>query len=153
MLKNDEFWMQLALKQARLAFKQQEVPVGAVLVCQKSGHYFKSHNVSRQKHDACAHAEIEVIRQAGQVFQNYRLVFTTLYVTLEPCVMCAGAIIQARIPRIVFATRDWLAGAAGSRLNVLHHQSSNHHVHIDEGILQEEARLLLQRFFELQRLK
>lgn len=147
MRKHDEFWMLLALKQARVAFKKQEVPVGAVLVCKNTNQYFESYNQSRLKHDPCGHAEILVIRQAAQKVKNYRLGSMTLYTTLEPCVMCAGAIIQARIPRIVFATRDWVSGAAGSRINVFHHPSSNHDVQIDEGVLQLESSALLRDFF------
>ena len=127
--------------------------MGAVLVNSLTNQYFASHNQSRQDFDPCAHAEILAIRKAAQTVKNYRLGDMILYTTLEPCVMCAGAIIQARITRIVFATRDWVAGAAGSRLNVFYHPSSNHHIQIDEGVLHEEASVLLRQFFAEQRKK
>lgn len=151
MLINDEYWMSLALKEARIAEQAGEVPVGAVLVSAQGDCLAQGHNQTRQSHDPCGHAEINVIRQAGQIMQNHRLLATTLFVSLEPCPMCASAIMQARIGRLVFATRDWRAGAAGTTLNLFSHPSSNHQLTIDEGILEEEARTLLQHFFATRR--
>lgn len=151
MLINDEYWMSLALQQARMAEQSQEVPVGAALISASGDCIALGYNQSRQTYDPCGHAEIIAIRQAGQVLQNHRLLDTTLFVSLEPCPMCASAIIQARIRRLVFATRDWRAGAAGTTLNLFSHHSSNHRLIIDEGVLELEARALLQNFFATRR--
>lgn len=151
MITNDEYWMSLALEQAQLARLRGEVPVGAILVTSAGDCIAKAHNLTRSSIDPCAHAEILAIRQAAIQLANHRLVDTTLYVTLEPCPMCAGAIIQARIARLVFATRDWRAGAAGTRLNLFSHPSSNHHLIIDEGYGATEALVMLQDFFATRR--
>lgn len=153
MKRNDLFWMNCALEQAKLASTQDEVPVGAVAVCANLGLIASAHNVTRQAHNPCGHAEIEVLRQAGLILKNFRLTTVTLYVTLEPCAMCAGAMIQARIPRLVFAARDWERGAAGTVLNLFSHSVSNHHLQIDEGLLQEDAEQLLKQFFQQKRNK
>jgi tRNA(adenine34) deaminase len=151
MLINDEYWMSLALEQARLAEQRSEVPVGAVLVSAKGVCLAKAYNQTRETNDPCAHAEILAIRQAAQCLNNYRLLDTTLYVTLEPCPMCAAAMVHARIGRLVFASRDWRAGAAGTTLNLFSHLSSNHRIIIDEGVYAEEAKALLQTFFATRR--
>jgi tRNA(adenine34) deaminase len=153
MLINDEYWMSLALDQARIAVIHNEVPVGSVLVAADGRCLAQSYNQIRARCDPSAHAEILAIRQAAELSHNYRLNGSTLYVTLEPCAMCAGAIIQARIGRLVFATRDWKAGAAGTMINLFSHPSSNHSLIIDEGIKAEEARTLLQDFFVARRQK
>jgi tRNA(adenine34) deaminase len=151
MLSNDLELMKLAIEQAKIAFSCGEVPVGAVAVCAELGVLSQAHNQTIHLCDPCAHAEIEVIRQAATKLGNHRLTTVTLYVTLEPCAMCAGAIVQARIPRVVFATRDWTAGAAGTVMNLLNHPKLNHHTVIDDGIYQQEAQDLLQSFFKLRR--
>jgi len=151
MLTNDEYWMSLALEQAQVAKLRDEVPVGAILVTNAGVLIGKAHNLTRASNDPCAHAEILSIRQAAANLGNYRLVNTTLYVTLEPCSMCAGAIIQARISRLVFAIRDWRAGAAGTVLNLFAHHSSNHSIIIDEGCGHEQALPLLKDFFASRR--
>lgn len=143
---NDHYWMQLAYQQALLAKTQGEVPVGAVLIKDNSLISLGSNRVE-ESHDPSDHAEVIAIRQASQILKNHRLLDTTLYVTLEPCVMCAGLLVQARIKRLVFATRDFKAGAAGSVFNILKGLPLNHKVIIDEGIMQKECAELLSDFF------
>src|SRR3990167_4040132 len=147
MKKDDYFWMQQAYTQALHAEKQGEVPVGAVIVGSENSLLGAACNQTIHDYDPCAHAEILAIRQACQRVANYRLPHSTLYVTLEPCVMCAGAIIQARFARVVFATRDLKTGAAGSVYNLLQGYPLNHRVTIDEGIMQHECATLLSNFF------
>jgi tRNA(adenine34) deaminase len=143
----DSQWMLEAYKLALIAKEQSEIPVGAVLVSADQQRLSVGWNKVIQSHDPCAHAELIAIRQAAQTLKNYRLLDTTLYVTLEPCSMCAGAIIHARIKRLVFATRDFKAGAAGSVYNLLQGFPLNHRVQIDEGIMQKECAALLSDFF------
>ena len=148
---NDSFWMQKALDLAIYARDQGEVPVGAVLVSENNQLLGRWWNQVLQKNDPTAHAEILAIQDAAIFLQNYRLQTTTLYVTLEPCCMCAGAMVHARIKRLVFGTRDFKAGAAGSIYNVLQGDPLNHQVTIDEGILQHESAALLAEFFKARR--
>ena len=144
---SDRFWMEKAFEQALIAQNEGEVPVGAVLVSKDQHLLGVGRNFMQQSHDPSDHAEFQAIRQASQVLKNHRLLETTLYVTLEPCVMCAGLIVQSRIKRLVFATRDFKAGAAGSVYNLLQGYPLNHAVQIDEGIMQQECSELLSRFF------
>lgn len=145
---NDTFWMQKALDLAHTAREQGEVPVGAVLVSEQNELLGSGWNQVLQTSDPTAHAEIMAIRDASKQLNNYRLNNTTLYVTLEPCCMCAGALIHARIKRLVFATRDVKAGAAGSAYNLLQGFPLNHSIQIDEGFLQQECAELLTEFFK-----
>ena len=146
----DEHFMRLAMEQAKLAEQQGEVPVGAVLV--KEGKVIATGwNQSIGQHDATAHAEIQVLRQAGQQLGNYRLLDTTLYVTLEPCPMCAGALLHSRVKRIVFGAPDLKAGAAGTVLNLFEHQAAYHYADVDHGLLESECREQLQAFFRRRR--
>jgi tRNA(adenine34) deaminase len=147
---NHEHWMETALDLARQAESNAEVPVGAIVVKDNKiiGEGF---NQSISCHDPSAHAEIIAMREAGKKLKNYRLVDTTLYVTLEPCAMCAMAMIHARIKRVVFATKEPRTGAAGSLYQLLQHQSHNHQVEIVEGILAEQSAELLKRFFKARR--
>lgn len=145
---NDRYWMQKAYEQALLAQEEGEIPVGAVLVSQERELLATSRNAVQNSHDPSEHAEMRVIRQASQQLKNHRLLGTTLYVTLEPCPMCAGLIVHARIKRLVFATRDFKTGAAGSVYNLLQGYPLNHKVQIDEGILQLECAHLLSDFFK-----
>lgn len=142
----DEQWMQRALQLAASAQAVGEIPVGALLVlgdtCLGEGW-----NQVRMRHDPCAHAEIIAIQQAALRSQNERLPGATLYITLEPCAMCAGAILQARIARVVFGARDWRAGAAGSCLNVLNGWQRKPAVIIDDGIKQADCELMMKEFF------
>lgn len=147
---NDEFWMRHALKLAQRAWDEGEVPVGAVLV--HEGRVIgEGWNRPIGHHDPTAHAEMMAIRQGGKVIENYRLLETTLYVTLEPCVMCAGAMVHGRVGRLVFGARDAKTGAAGSLLDVLRHPGMNHQVQIEQGILAEECAALLSNFFRQRR--
>jgi len=147
---NDEFWMRHALKLAQRAWDEGEVPVGAVLV--HEGRVIgEGWNRPIGHHDPTAHAEMMAIRQGGKVIENYRLLDTTLYVTLEPCVMCAGAMVHGRIGRLVFGARDAKTGAAGSLLDVLRHPGMNHQVQIEQGVLAEECAALLSEFFRQRR--
>jgi len=135
---------------ARRAWDEGEVPVGAVLV--HAGRIIgEGWNRPIGHHDPTAHAEIMAIRQGGQNVENYRLLDTTLYVTLEPCVMCAGAMVHSRIARLVFGARDEKTGAAGSLLDVLGHPGMNHQVQIDEGVLAAECAAMLSDFFRHRR--
>ena len=146
----DEQWMALAIKQAEKAEALGEVPVGAVLV-KDDIMVAKAHNQPISKHDASAHAEIELLRLAGRVMQNYRLTGTTLYVTLEPCAMCLGAMMHARVSRLVFAAYDPKTGVCGSRVDLSNEDCFNHEININGGVLEVEAKQLLQAFFKSRR--
>ncbi len=148
---SDLKWMLEAYQLAEKAQCLGEVPVGAVLVDEQDHLIGRGWNSVIQSTDPSAHAEMLALREAAATIHNHRLCNTTLYVTLEPCCMCAGALVQARVKRVVFATRDLKAGAAGSRLNVLHGDLFNHAVMIDEGILQVECAALLSQFFKVRR--
>ncbi|WP_072032306.1 tRNA adenosine(34) deaminase TadA [Erwinia sp. 9145] len=146
----DEVWMRHALMLARRAWEEGEVPVGAVLV-QGERAIGEGWNRPIGHHDPTAHAEIMALRQGGAVLENYRLLDTTLYVTLEPCVMCAGAMVHSRIGRLVFGARDEKTGAVGSLLDVLGHPGMNHQVAFTEGVLAEECAAMLSDFFRHRR--
>ncbi len=148
----DLFWMQRALELAQQAQAEGEVPVGAVLV--KADQILgEGWNAPISEHDPTAHAEIRALRHAAKRLGNYRLLDTTLYVTLEPCVMCAGAIIHARVKRVVYGARDPKTGAAGSVFNILNSEQHNHRVQITSGVLQQECSTLLTDFFQARRNK
>src|ERR1700691_3287044 len=138
--------METALAEARLAADAGEVPIGAVVVRDGAVLAGGQNRVLRDR-DPTAHAEIVALRAAAQAFGNYRLNGCTLFVTLEPCAMCAGAMIHARIDRLVFAAVDPKAGAAGSVLEVLNHPQLNHEMVVEQGILAEEAGERLRGFF------
>ena len=142
--------MQMALGQARQAAEAGEVPIGAVAVCGDYVVGFGQNRVLRD-FDPTAHAEVVCLREAAAVLGNYRLNGVTLYVTLEPCAMCAGAMIHARIDRLVYAAADPKAGAAGSVLEVLNHPRLNHQLQVEQGILAEESAELLRGFFRERR--
>jgi len=147
---NDEYWMRHALMLAQRAWDEGEVPVGAVLV--HEGQVIgEGWNRPIGHHDPTAHAEIMALRQGGKILENYRLLNATLYVTLEPCVMCAGAMVHSRIGRVVFGARDEKTGAAGSLLDVLGHPGMNHQVQITEGVLASECAAMLSDFFRHRR--
>ncbi len=146
----DERWMYLALEQAKQAESEGEVPVGAVVVINEKI-IGEGRNQSLGCHDPSAHAEIMAIRQAGKTLSNYRLPGSTLYVTLEPCMMCAGAILHARIERVVFGARDEKTGAVGSIANLLENPLANHRCRVTAGILPEQSLLLLANFFQQRR--
>ncbi|MBT3277701.1 MAG: tRNA adenosine(34) deaminase TadA [Candidatus Thioglobus sp.] len=148
----DEKWMRLALEQARLAQAIDEVPVGAVLV--QDGQLIASaHNQPIKNNDPTAHAEIQILRAAGKKFNNYRFPNTTLYVTLEPCTMCLGAMIHARVSRIVFGAFDPKTGVCGSCQDLTTSECFNHSIETQGGILASECKDLLQQFFKNRRNK
>ncbi|EJL92348.1 tRNA adenosine(34) deaminase TadA [Pantoea sp. GM01] len=146
----DEYWMRYALELAKRAWEQGEVPVGAVLV-QGDKVIGEGWNRPIGQHDPTAHAEIMALRQGGKVLENYRLLDTTLYVTLEPCVMCAGAMVHSRITRLVYGAKDEKTGAAGSLLDVIGHPGMNHQIQIDCGVLAEQCAVMLSDFFRMRR--
>jgi tRNA(adenine34) deaminase len=146
----DEHWMEEALRLARLAEVAGEVPVGAVVVC--DGNILgRGWNQVVSASDPCAHAEIVALREAARTLGNYRLSGCQLYVTLEPCAMCAGAIVHARIARLVFGARDPKAGAVGGIMQVLNHPRLNHRVEVTEGVLGGRCMEILQAFFRERR--
>lgn len=143
---DDVTFMHAALAEAQIAVAQNEIPVGAVVVA--GGEIVaRGHNRSITDHDPSGHAEIVALRAAGAATGNYRLVDATLYVTLEPCAMCVGALIQARIRRLVFGAYDEKAGAAGSVLDLAGERKLNHRFEVNGGLLQEECGALLTAFF------
>ena len=146
MQRSDEDWMRLALAEAELALATGDVPVGALAV--RAGEVIgRGHNRREADGDPCAHAEIIAIRSAARRLGQWRLEAVTLYCTLEPCAMCAGAMVLARLPRLVYAAADPKAGAAGSVLNLLQHPALNHRVDCSGGLLVAEATQQLQAFF------
>jgi tRNA(adenine34) deaminase len=147
---DDREAMQAALAEARLSAEAGEVPIGAVVVSEGAIIARGQNRVLRDL-DPTAHAEMVALRAAAAVIGNYRLPGCTLYVTLEPCSMCAGAMIHARIARLVFAAADPKAGAAGSVLAVLNHPQLNHQMEVEQGILADESSELLRSFFRERR--
>ena len=147
---NDEIWMQHALTLARRAAAEGEVPVGAVLV-KDDVVIAEGWNRPISSHDPSAHAEIVAIREAGRILKNYRLVDTTLYVTIEPCTMCVGAMIHARIKRLVFGAFEPKTGAVGSAFSLLNEGLHNHVIEVAGGVLEVRCREELQAFFRSRR--
>ena len=149
---NDHGWMQQALDQARLAAQCGEVPVGAIVV--KNGAVIgRGFNQPIGQHDPTAHAEIQAMREAAAHLGNYRLVDCELYVTLEPCAMCAGAIQHARIARLVYGASDPKTGACGSVVDLMAEAKLNHHADVVSGVMAEECGKLLSEFFRARRQK
>ncbi len=151
----DEHWMRIALAEAGRGADLGEVPVGAVLVGQDDQgqdiELARAHNAPLTTHDPTGHAEIRVLRRAGEKLANYRLPDTCLYVTIEPCAMCVGAIVHARVERVVFGAREPKAGALISREQLADKHWLNHQPEIVEGVLAEEASALISRFFRQRR--
>ena len=149
-MNEDEKWMSLALEQARKAEEEGEVPVGAILV--KDGLLIaKAHNQPISTNDPTAHAEIQLIRAAGKKLKNYRLTGTSLYVTLEPCAMCLGAIMHARVEHVVFGAHDPKTGVCGSSENLMDAKCFNHKINLASGVLENESKQLLKNFFNSRR--
>ena len=149
---SDSDWMRLAFAEANLAAQAGEVPVGAVIV--KRGQLVGSgRNSPISLHDPCAHAEIAAIRAAGQYLGNYRLTECELFVTLEPCAMCAGAIQHARIQRLVFGASDAKTGACGSVVDLFGEPKLNHHTQVVSGVMAQESARILADFFAARRLQ
>jgi tRNA(adenine34) deaminase len=146
-----EYFMELALQEAKRAGQIGEVPVGAVLVSENDEILAAAHNQTIKLADPTAHAEILVLRKAALEINNYRLLKTTLYVTVEPCIMCMGAIVHARISQVVFGTADPKWGAAGSLYNYAEDERLNHRVEITSGVCAEDCRRLMQDFFRSKR--
>lgn len=143
---NDFDWMRLALDEANRALETGDVPIGAIAV--RGGEIIgRGYNRREADHDPTAHAEMLAIREASQAIGHWRLDGVTLYCTLEPCTMCAGAMILARLPRLVYAAIDPKAGAAGSIIDVLRHPKLNHRVEVVGGLLADEAAEQLRAFF------
>jgi len=148
--RDDAAWMELALEQASLAAQAGEVPVGALVI--RDGEIIgRGHNRNLLDNDPTAHAEIVALRQAASRLGNHRLSGCVMYATIEPCSMCAGALIHARISRLVYGASDVKAGAAGSVLGVLNHPRLNHRMEITAGILKERCSEILQDFFRRKR--
>ncbi len=155
-LTTDEDFMRLAIAEARAAELAGEVPVGAIIVSPTGDVLATGNNRVLRDSDPSAHAEIVALRAAGRALANYRLLTPegdghTLYVTLEPCAMCAGAILHARIARLIYAAADPKAGACGSVLSVMNHPALNHRVEVTPGVLAEECSTLLTTFFRARR--
>ena len=146
----DERWMQIALLEAKKAEHANEVPVGAIIV-KGENLISQAHNQPISKNDPTAHAEIQVLRKAGQKLKNYRLTGTTLYVTLEPCAMCLAAMLHARIERVVFGAYDHKTGYSSSFLNSNYTKNLNHEIQIYGGILEDLCSKLLIKFFKNRR--
>ena len=147
--KDDNYYMSLALKEASKAYLEDEVPVGAVLVVGDKV-IAKAHNERQKKHDVLGHAEVKVIQKASKKLNAWILDNATLYVTLEPCLMCAGAILQASIKRVVFATKEPKFGVVESKMKIFD-EKFNHKVEVPGGVLEEKSSDLLKQFFKSKR--
>ena len=149
-MNEDEKWMKIAISEANLANDEGEIPVGAVII-QNKKLIVKAHNQPIINHDPTAHAEVEALRKAGRKLKNYRLSGSTLYVTLEPCAMCLGAMMHARIERIVFGASDPKTGVCGSKADLTSETFFNHRIKVQGGVLEKETKNLLQSFFKSKR--
>lgn len=147
----DLYFMREALREAEAAARKGEVPVGAILVSEEGDLLARAHNQPISLCDPTAHAEILALREGAKRLGNYRLLGTTLYVTLEPCPMCAGALVYARVKRLVFGARDAKSGACGSIYNIVNDERLNHRLEVVSGLLEEEAAKLLRDFFKIRR--
>lgn len=146
----DAAWMRMALEQARLAGEAGEVPVGALVI--KDGELIaRGHNRNLLDHDPSAHAEVVALRDAASRLGNHRLVGCEMFVTIEPCAMCAGALVHARLARLVYGAADPKAGAVTSVLQVVNHPGLNHKMEVEPGVLEQECSEILQDFFRQKR--
>jgi tRNA(adenine34) deaminase len=146
----DEYFMRLALREAALALDHDDVPIGALIV-HEGEVLAAAHNERELRGDPTAHAELLALREGARVLRSWRVLDTVLYVTLEPCAMCAGAIVLARVPRVVFAAPDPKAGAAGSVFDILAEPRLNHRPQVASGLLAEDSAALLRAFFAARR--
>ena len=146
MIFNNEYFMRMALREANAAADEGEIPVGAVVV-HNNEVIGKAHNQVERLHDATAHAEMIALTQAASALEDWRLKNCTMYVTLEPCPMCAGAIVQARLKCVVFGARDWQQGGVLSNFGIAQYAKNVHKVEVIEGIMEEECKALLNDFF------
>ena len=151
MTETDELWMRKAIEAAREAAAMDEVPIGACLVSDEGELLSAAFNRTITDNDPTAHAEILVIREAAEKLDNYRLTGTTIYTTIEPCVMCAGALVNARIGRLVFVAHDERFGAVETQFRLCDNQALNHRIEIRSGVLADECRALMQEFFRVRR--
>lgn len=151
-MEKDEKFMKVALKEAYKSFVLDEVPVGVVIV-KDDKIIAHGHNLRETKQDPTGHAEIIAIKKASKKLKSWRLIDCTLYVTLEPCSMCAGAIMWSRIKRVVYGTKDIKGGAIGSSFNLFEQKGINHKPEVTSGVLENEASTLLKDFFKLKRKK
>ncbi len=148
--RRNEYFMRFALKEAETAFMEGEIPVGAVLV-KDNEIIAKAHNIRETSKDPTAHAEMITLRDGAKKIYNWRLTDTTLYVTKEPCIMCAGVMVNARLGRLVYGCKDTKGGAVDSLYNLLSDKRLNHQVEVVSGIFAEECAAILKRFFEMRR--
>ncbi len=147
---NDEGYMKLALVEAQKAFVLGEVPIGAIIVM--DGEVVAvGHNMRETWNDATAHAEVVAIKAACEKLNRWRLSGATLYVTIEPCPMCAGALVMSRVDRVVYGSTDAKAGAVESIFNIVNHQALNHRLEVTSGVLEDECRNLMKKFFKERR--
>ena len=143
---DDAYFMRVALDEALKALERSDVPIGAIAV--RNGEIIgRGYNARERDQDPTAHAEMIALREAAQVVGHWRLEGVTVYCTLEPCAMCAGAMVLARLPRLVYATTDPKAGAGGSIMNILQHPQLNHQIEVSTGLMAEEAASYLRAFF------
>ena len=149
---DDTYYMTAALEEAQDALHKGEVPIGAVIVHEKQI-VARGHNRREELHDATAHAEILAIREAGRKLGGWRLSGSTLYVTVEPCPMCSGALVMARVERVVYGIDDPKAGAVGTFYNIVTDERLNHRLKVTAGVLAEESKALMQQFFQSLRRK
>lgn len=152
MYSKDESYMQVALEEAQKAFDKAEVPVGAIIV-HEDKIIARAHNLRETTQDPTTHAEMLAIRAASEHLGSFRLEDCTLYVTLEPCVMCSGALVLSRVPRVVYGAKDPKGGAAGSLMNLLEEPRFNHRAEVVSRVLEEKCREMLQLFFRRLRAK
>ena len=151
MVKDDKVYMRLALQQAEKALTAGEIPIGAVIVDENGSVVADGYNRRELWQDATAHAEVVAIRRAGRQLGHWRLPSCTLYVTVEPCPMCAGALVMSRMKRVVYGCPDAKAGAVESLFNITGHRALNHQVAVTAGVLEDDCAAIMKRFFEQRR--
>lgn len=147
----DKEYMELALAEAQKAYDMGEIPIGAVIIDEDGSVVAAGHNLRECSNDATAHAEMEAIRSACKKLERWRLSGCTLYVTIEPCPMCAGALVNSRIDRLVYGSNDSKAGAVESIFNVVNNPALNHQMQVTAGVLDEECSGMMKRFFKMRR--
>ena len=154
MMLNDVQYMRMALREAIKAYQQGEIPIGAVLVNNEDGEVIAAgYNLRERTMDATAHAEMEAIRKGCHALKRWRLSGCTLYVTIEPCAMCAGALVNSRIDRLVYGSNESKFGAVESIFNVVNNKILNHRMEVTAGVLEDECRQLMKSFFSMRRLQ